>query len=203
MSNEAQTKQNLQGNSPEAALRDQKYKALKNAHPHFLWSDLFREKKEGETDIIELLSSNILFRTLSRRELAYVSTLVYERIYQADEAIFRQNDRGLGMYMISKGRVSIRTQAPSSATEDVLVTTLQEGSFFGELALVDPDNIRTASAIAQERTVVVGFFKPDLSELLERKPAIGVKILFQLSMVLGKRLLETTEKITVMSRSPA
>jgi len=65
---------------------------------------------------------------------------------------------------------------------------------------VDPDNIRTAAAVAVERTVVVGFFKPDLMELLERKPEMGVKILFQLSTVLGRRLLETTEKITALSR---
>lgn len=167
-------------------------------HPHFLWNDLFRRKKSDRPDVAQTLRENVLFRTLSGRELNYLVTLVYERVYQPDEPVFQQNDRGIGMYVIAKGRVAIKTQGKEG---DVLVTVLGDGSFFGELALVDPDNIRSASAVAIDRTVLIGFFKPDLMEILERKPAMGVKILFQLSTVLGRRLLETTEKITILARS--
>lgn len=167
------------------------------SHPHFLWKDLFRRGKGNQT-IIETLRENVLFRTLTGRELRYLSNMVYERSFQPNEPIFREDDRGIGMYVISKGRVAIKTQTPQG---EVHVTTLSEGSFFGELALVDPSNIRTASAVAIERTLVIGFFKPDLMEILERRPAMGVKILFQLSTVLGRRLLETTEKITLLTRA--
>jgi CRP-like cAMP-binding protein len=167
-------------------------------HPHFLWTDLFRRKKADRASVTECLRENVLFRTLTGRELTYLATLVYERIYQPEEPIFHQNDRGLGMYLIAKGRVAIKT---SSSQGEVLVTVLGEGSFFGELALIDPDNIRTASAVAAERTVLIGFFKPDLMEILERKPAMGVKIMFQLATVLGRRLLDTTDKITLLTRA--
>ncbi|MGZ3698385.1 MAG: cyclic nucleotide-binding domain-containing protein [Bdellovibrionota bacterium] len=145
-----------------------------------------------------MLRENILFRSLTGSELKYLSNFVYERVYQPEEPVFQQNDRGMGMYMIAKGRIAIKTLTPQG---EVLVTILKEGSFFGELALVEPDNIRTASAVAADRTVVIGFFKPDLQEILTRKPAMGVKILFQLSAVLGRRLLETTEKITELKRA--
>ena len=49
--------------------------------------------------------------------------------------------------------------------------------------------------------MLIGFFKPDLMEILERKPAMGVKILFQLATVLGERLLQTTDRITLLSRA--
>jgi CRP-like cAMP-binding protein len=168
------------------------------SHPHFLWADLFRRKKADQASLLDTLMENILFKTLTGREVRYLGGLVYERVYQPGEPVFQQNDRGLGMYIISKGRVAIKT---NSVQGEVLVTTLTEGSFFGELALVDPDNIRTATAQAVDRTVLIGFFKPDLMEILERKPAMGVKILFQLSTVLGRRLLETTEKITLLTRA--
>jgi len=167
-------------------------------HPHFIWSDLFRKDNSNQKTIAKVLKENILFCTLTPQELNYLSTLVYERVYQADEPVFQQNDRGLGMYVISQGRVNIKTQ---TAKSEVLVTTLSEGSFFGEMALVDPDNVRTASAIATERTVMIGFFISDLTEILDRKPAMGAKIMFQLSTVLGRRLLETTEKITKLVRA--
>jgi CRP/FNR family cyclic AMP-dependent transcriptional regulator len=167
-------------------------------HPHFLWRDLFRREKSGDNLVLATLRENVLFRTLSKAELKYLANLVHERTYQPEEPVFQQNDRGIGMYAIAKGRVAIKT---NNTEGDVLVTVLHEGSFFGELALVDPDNLRTATAVALENTTLIGFFKPDLQEILERKPAMGVKILFQLSTVLGRRLLETTEKITLLMRA--
>lgn len=170
-----------------------------SSHPHFLWTDLFKKGNADQRSVLHVLKENILFQTLNPKELNYLATLVYERIYQPNEFIFQQNDRGLGMYMIAKGQVAIQTK---NAHGDVLVTQLREGSFFGEIALVDGENLRTASAIALDRSNVIGFFKPDLMEILERKPAMGVKILFQLSTVLGKRLMETTEKVTQISNPP-
>lgn len=162
-------------------------------HPHFLWADLFKKGKDDPNDLIHNLKDNILFQNLTHRELTYLSGLVHERVYQPDETIFQQNDRGLGVYLIAEGRVSIKSQTPQ---KEVLVTILSRGSFFGEIALVEEESLRTASALAVEKSVLIGFFKPDLLEIIERKPAMGVKILFQLSTVLGQRLVETTEKIT-------
>ena len=168
-------------------------------HPHFLWTDLFRKKKAGRSELTEILRENVLFQTLTKRELRYLSSFVYERVYQPEESIFAQNDRGLGMYLIVKGRVAIRTQATPGMNE-TLVTLLNEGSFFGELALVDPAHLRSAYATAMERSVLIGFFKPDLLEILERKPEMGVKLMLNLSAVLGRRLVETTERMSLLSR---
>lgn len=168
-------------------------------HPHFLWLDLFG-KKRRTTDLQRILKENVLFCTLTGRELRYLSNFVYERTFEPNEAIYKQSERGLGMYLIARGRVAIRTQGPD---QEIFVTELDEGSFLGELALVDPQHLRSANAVAMNRCVLVGFFKPDLEEILERNPAMGVKILFQLSTVLGRRLLATTEKITQLKAKDA
>lgn len=161
--------------------------------PHFLFADLFSRYKRSPLD--EILSQNVLFSTLTRKELRALRSRVYERTYQIDEAVFEQGDRGFGMYIIAKGRVAIQTHAVEG---DLQVTTLGAGSFFGELALIDPDNLRSARAIATEPTVLIGFFKADLMDLLERQPGMGVKVLYQLAAVLGQRLLESTEKINLL-----
>lgn len=122
--------------------------------------------------------------------------MVYERVYQPDEIVFQQNDRSFGLFIISKGRVAIKTLSQDSET---LVTLLGKGSFFGELSLVDPDISRTANAVAVERTTLISFFKPDLMEIMNRKPDMGVKILHQLTIVLGRRLIETTERISLLT----
>jgi CRP-like cAMP-binding protein len=168
-------------------------------HPHFLWADLFKKGQDDPKNLINNLKDNTLFLNLTHRELTYVSGLVHERVYQPEETIFQQNDRGLGVYLIAEGRVAIKTKYPK---KELLVTVLSKGSFFGEIALIEEESFRTASAVSLEKTVLIGFFKPDLLEIIERKPATGVKILFQLSTVLGKRLVETTEKITSLKLNP-
>jgi CRP-like cAMP-binding protein len=160
-------------------------------HPHFIWEDLFRNKKRS--DLVKTLKENVLFCQLSRRELNYLANFVYERVFEPNEIVFSQGERGVGMYLIANGRIAIKTQ---STAGEYYVTELGEGSFLGELSLVDPEHIRSATAIALDRVKLVGFFKPDLEDILARNPAMGVKILFQLSTVLGRRLAETTDRIT-------
>jgi CRP-like cAMP-binding protein len=166
-------------------------------HPHFLFLDLFRDSKNEKASLIQILKENILFSTLNRSELETLSKIVYERVYVTEEHVFRQNDRGFGMFLIAEGSVAIKTQ---STQGEILVTTLRKGSFFGELSLVEPNYLRSATATAQERSVLIGFFKPDLMEILERRPAMGVKILYQLTQVLSKRLLETTDRLGLLTQ---
>ncbi|CAK9250193.1 unnamed protein product [Sphagnum jensenii] len=99
------------------------------------------------------------------------------------------------MYLIVSGRIAIRT---IQRNEEVFITELGKGSFLGELALVDPEHLRSAHAVVTEPSRLIGFFKPDLEGILQSNPAMGVKILYQLSTVLGRRLLETTQRITAL-----
>lgn len=160
---------------------------------YFLWADFFRGRKGNRNDhLCEALKENVLFSTLSGSELKYLSQLVYERFYEKNEPVFRQGDRGFGLYVVLKGQIAIRSRVGRG---EVQVALLEAGSFFGELSLIEEDNIRSATAVPLAPTALVGFFKADLMEILQRRPQMGVKILLQLSMVLGKRLMETTGRI--------
>jgi CRP-like cAMP-binding protein len=156
----------------------------------FIWSDLFRPGETSHRPLARILGENVLFKTLSGRELTYLSTQVHERVYEKGETIFEQDERGMGMYVIASGRVSIRER---SGPAESVIATLEGGSFFGELALIEADSRRSASAVALERSTLIGFFKPDLFDILERKPEMGVKLLLQLSRVLGVRLVASNE----------
>lgn len=173
-----------------------------SGHNKFLWLDLFSRKSESDITVLSTLKSNQLFARLTPRELSYVSKTVHVRTYEPGETVFEQYEKGLGMYMIAKGAIDIKIRGgdKSASDHEILVTTLGAGSFFGELALIDDNNKRSASAFAQGPATLIGFFKPDLLEIMERKPETGVKILFQLSKVLGRRLSETTEVISQLSR---
>ncbi len=165
---------------------------------NFLWENIF--KRYEEQDIASILAKNILFRNLTKKELKFIEKIVHIRKYRAGEVIFRQNENGVGMYIIVKGKVDISINddlvLDRARERDVVITRLESGDFFGELSLVEDAGKRSATSIASEDTVLIGFFKPDLLEILERSPSTGVKVVFRLAEVLGRRLKETTEKIT-------
>ena len=168
---------------------------------NYLWENLFRKQAAAKT-VDSVLQENFLFETLSKKELRFVSHVIHLRTFKQSEPVFRQGDLGVGMYIIYSGSVDIFVENPSSSVEKQMnfVTKLQTGDFFGELSLVEDSSRRTATAIACEETVLIGFFKPDLIDIIERQPATGVKILLRLSETLGRRLKETTVKVTELKK---
>jgi len=129
-----------------------------------------------------------LFEKLSRRELNAVIRILHEREYEAEEVIFRENEPGMGMYIIEKGKVAIVSESAK-----LQLTELGGGDFFGEIALLDAAP-RSASAIAKDKCKIFGFFQPDLFGLIERNPRLGVKIVLGLSRLICERLRQTNQR---------
>ena len=169
---------------------------------NYLWENIFRKNKD-ENSILLKLKQNILFQDLSSSELKMVEQIVHTRNYRAGEVVFRQGELGVGMYIIVRGEVNIyveEIQPQTGESRSNLITQLKEDDFLGDLALIEDNSRRSATAIAQDDSVLIGFFKPDLIEITKRNPVAGVKILFRLSEVLGGRLRETTAKITELRK---
>ena len=161
------------------------------------WENIFRKDRREKTVEIAL-KNNVLFENLTSRELGLVQEIVNVRLYAPGERVFQQGEVGVGMYIVIRGKIAISTEDPKGVTgrtESHVITHLGDGDFFGELALVEETGRRTASATAVEESQLVGFFKPDLMEIVNRSPHAGAKILLNLSRVLGHRLSETTALI--------
>jgi CRP/FNR family cyclic AMP-dependent transcriptional regulator len=170
---------------------------------NLVWENIFRRSNKKD-DVRQALRSNILFSDLSDRELSLLSSLVHLRRYLADEHVFRQGEVGVGMYIVLRGRVDVYVSDPSPAIDskrEIFVTQLVSDDFFGELSLAEENGRRTANAVAREESHLIGFFKPDLTDILHRNPQMGLKIVCRLAEVLGRRLKETTEKVSELRRA--
>jgi CRP/FNR family cyclic AMP-dependent transcriptional regulator len=167
---------------------------------NYMWDNLFRKPDERQ-QVFEALRCTFVFHPLSRKDLGFVNDTVHLRTFKPGETVFRQGEIGVGMYIILRGSLDIFVDQTLEDENDLpsrsqMVTRLKGGDFLGELSLVESNSRRTATAIASEETALIGFFKPDLFEILERQPETGVKILLRLAEVLGRRLKETTIKVT-------
>lgn len=169
---------------------------------NFIWDNIFKRSERGR-DLLHILGENYLFETLTKAELKFVKEMVHVRNYRPGEVVFRQGEIGVGMYLIASGSIDILVEdipADKPEKQTVFVTRLGVGDFFGELSLVEENGRRTATAVTSVETTLIGFFKPDLIEIVERNPSTGVKIVTRLAEVLGKRLKETTVKVTELKR---
>jgi len=169
---------------------------------NYLWDNIFkRGSRDQEIDAV--LSENYLFKILSPPELHFVKSLVHYRVYKPGEKIFSQGELGVGMYIVVRGTINITVEDLHTHDESqrtTFVTRLSKSDFFGELSLVEQASRRTATATAADDVTLLGFFKPDLEEIVERNPRIAVKILSRLGEILGRRLKETAERFTEVKR---
>ena len=95
-----------------------------------------------------------------RQALAAAATL---RRYRRGERIVTQGQPGESFFVIVKGRVSVLVISPEG--REVVLSTLGDGDYFGEMALLD-DATRSASVVASERAELAVLSRPVFFELL-------------------------------------
>ena len=105
--------------------------------------------------------------------------------YAAGDVIFRQGELGTEMYIIQEGEVRI---VKHIADESHLLSKLEKGDFFGEMAVLE-SVARTADAIAATDVRVVLINGSRFDEMLRKNPEVAVRIIRKYS----KRLREANE----------
>lgn len=157
-----------------------------------LWANIFKRKDQMQRTIVDRLRGVPLFNELREKDLARIAQITHIRTYEPGETVFFQGEPGVGMYIVEQGLVSIVLNLPDEAPHKL--TDLEEGDFFGELALLD-ESPRSADAVAQTSCTLIGFFRPDLLDLLERIPKLGARVILELSRIVGARLRSSNDEV--------
>ena len=160
-----------------------------------IWGSIFRSGRQEES-IADILRTIPLFAELTQRELKVLESAVHRRTYHAGETIFVETEPGVGMYVIQSGKVRIVLNHKDE--NPIVLAELEPGDFFGEMALLG-NMTRSATAIASDRVELIGFFHPDLLEIINLHPLIGAKIALGLSRTLAERLRYTNEQLREVS----
>jgi len=111
-----------------------------------------------------------LFARVDAVTLDAVCASLRVRRYRRNETIFHQGDPGDALYIVESG--SIKVVLPSPEGEDAaIIATLDRGSFFGELALLDGAD-HSATAIAVEPTQTLVLRREPFERLVDDEPAL-------------------------------
>lgn len=93
--------------------------------------------------------------------------------FQNNELIIKENDIDEYLYLIKSGMVKV---VKSLDNKEIEVAFLKEGSFFGEMALID-DRPRTATVVAIEETVLEVFHRDSFLDIMHQNQNIAIKFL--------------------------
>jgi small-conductance mechanosensitive channel/CRP-like cAMP-binding protein len=129
--------------------------------------------------IIERLSAVDIFAPLSAEETATLAKASMRHIFAPGEMVIHAGDPGSSMFVVHSGRVSVQV---SENGRPRTVATLNEGDFFGEMALFTGQP-RTANIVAVEETEVLEIGHEAMKRVFDTNP----DLVESLSHIIGER----------------
>jgi CRP-like cAMP-binding protein len=120
-----------------------------------------------------------LFQGLKPHQKELLAKRFVERDYQKGDKIVTQGKGGEGFFIIVAGHADA-FRARSDGTE-VQVNSFGPTDYFGELALLDEDGLRTASVITTEATKCLALTRWDFLGLLKEDNDMAVCILVEIA----------------------
>jgi len=128
-----------------------------------------------------------VFQKVDGEGLRHLAERAEEKIVEAGNIIFRENEMGEDMYIIKRGKVEIFKESNGKKTA---IATLGEKAFFGEMAILE-DVPRSAGVMAIEDSLLITIHKDSFRQSVYEYPDIAFEVL----KVLSSRLREANEKL--------
>jgi CRP/FNR family transcriptional regulator len=120
-----------------------------------------------------------LFVGLKDRQLLRLADRMVERSYAVGDVIVKQGQGGEGFYVITAGKAeAVRERSDG---EKVVVNSFAPGDFFGELALLDEEGVRTATITVIEATTCLILTRWDFLATLRQDADMAVDILQEMA----------------------
>jgi CRP/FNR family transcriptional regulator, cyclic AMP receptor protein len=137
-------------------------------------------------DAHRLLGDCVLFSGLSAEERAAIAAQARIRTFNAGETVFNLGSPGDHMMAVLSG--TIRISVPSPDGKELVLTLIQPGEVFGELAVLDGKE-RSADAIAENECTLAILYRHDVLSFFQRNPSAWPKLV----EVLCQRLRRTDQ----------
>lgn len=150
-------------------------------------------------DKIELIRRVPLFSELDTDELAKLARIAVIRKYPRNSTIFHEGDYADALYLLRSGRVKI--QLTDISGKEVIVSVLESGESFGEMALIDSHE-RCAQVVTMSTCELIQISSSEFKRLLSDSPDLSLVLLRQMANRLrqANRNIGTLASLDVLGR---
>ncbi len=131
-----------------------------------------------------------MFEVLSDEALQELARYTTKQKFQQGDVIFREGDAGDSLCLIETGEIEIRKK-------DKTLALFKAGQVFGEMALFENEK-RSADAVAIRETTLQRIGNEDFRKFLSKRPEEGVRVLYNSSREISRRLRRTSEYLTMV-----
>jgi serine/threonine-protein kinase len=131
---------------------------------------------------------NVLFADFSDDDLAKVMAMSRRETYQAGDVILREGTGGSTMYIVTRGRVSVRKM---SGTKEIEIKRVSRGECFGEMAVIS-QMPRSATVVALHPTEVVAISG---AVLRSANQVLCMKLYRNIASLLADRMRQKDEQM--------
>lgn len=156
-------------------------------HPAFgIFSETMTVAAEHSPMTLEALRTVPLFASLADEAATELRDLLRVRALPAGTLLFKRGDRGDAMYLIEGG--AVRIYIIDEDGDEVTLAELEQGDFFGEMALVD-GKPRVAFAQVTGEARLAELRREDFLSFVRRNPEVALAMVSAIS----ERLRRTDE----------
>lgn len=121
-----------------------------------------------------------LFSSFPSEEVARLLNRLHKIELPPNSIIIREGERGDNFYILLEGELEIVKAA--GTTEERLLSTREPGDYVGEMCLLDPDGLRTATIRTRTRARLLEVKHSEFESLLLRHPGMAWQIARMLSL---------------------
>lgn len=141
----------------------------------------------------EMLAHVPLFVNLDSTELENLADLVDQVDVKAGDVIFHEHDKGDALYIVETG--SVRIWVRDEDVQEVTLSELKPGDFFGELAVLDSGE-RSANASAIVDSTLHRLSRDDFHEFLLKYPHAAIDVIREIASRLRATNLLVSQRVT-------
>lgn len=132
-----------------------------------------------------MLESSYLFKDFSRPEIEQL--VQYMHGYKAPKGttLFQEGERDSHLIIITHGKAKVLKDDGTGNIKEI--ATVHKGATLGEMSIIDSFP-HSATVIISENAEVVLITKANLQNIIEKYPALGAKLLWQIAVQLSARV---------------
>lgn len=141
---------------------------------------------------ISFLMAVPIFRGLSPLQAGKLLNHCTERKYENGDIVFEEGEMGKALFLILDGAVKITKRTQDG--DEIVLTTLTSGAYFGELALLDTLP-RSASVTVIKPSTLLILYRSDFEALVSRNSDIGLPVMRVIAQTLSGQLRRMNEEL--------